>query len=90
MNLEEKMSPINLKVISKGLDMDGFGIVKYYVRIESGSMIVLQAQAYYVADPPKHFHIIYPQGIHTSEVYTFTFIDPCHDDNTSYAEIALK
>ena len=53
--------PRNLKGIAKGLEISGFGIVKYYVRIESGSMIALRAQAYYVPGLSKDFHIIYPQ-----------------------------
>ena len=47
-NLEEKILPINLKGIEKGQDISGFGIVKYSVRSESGRMISLQYQAYYV------------------------------------------
>ena len=45
--LEEKTFPRNIKGISKGLEIYGFGIVEYSVRSESGRMIALQAQAYY-------------------------------------------
>ena len=53
MNLEEKIFPINIKGIAKGLDISGFGIVKYSVRSESGRMIALRDQAYYVTELPK-------------------------------------
>ena len=65
MELEEKTFPRKLQLISKGLENSRFGIVEYSVRSESGNMIVLQAQAYYVPGLPKYLHIIYPQGIHT-------------------------
>ena len=68
-NLEEKTSPIKLKDIAKGLDIYGFGIVEYFVRSESGCMIVLRDQACYVPGLPQDLLIIYPQGIHTSEFY---------------------
>ena len=46
--LKEKNFPRKIKGISKDLEISGFGIVEYSVRSESGSMIVLRAQAYYV------------------------------------------
>ena len=58
--LEEKL-PRNLKGIAKGLEISGFGIVEYSVRRDSGSMIALRAQAYYVPGLPKDLHIISPQ-----------------------------
>ena len=64
-NLEEKIPPRKLKGIEKGLEISGFGIVEYYFRIESGLMIALRDQAYYVPGLPKDLPIIYPQGIHT-------------------------
>ena len=64
--IEKKTSPINLKGIAKGFQIYGFGIVEYSVRSESGSMIALRAQAYYVPGSPKDLRIIYPQGISTS------------------------
>ena len=67
MKLEEKKFPRKLKGISKGLEISGFGIVEYSVRSESGRIIALQAQAYYVPGLPKDLRIIYPQGILTSE-----------------------
>ena len=67
MKLEYKTFPRKLKGIAKGLDMSGFGIVEYSVRSESGCMIALRDQAYYVPRLPKDLHIIPPQGIHTSE-----------------------
>ena len=42
--LEEKISPRNIKVIAKGLEVYGFGIVKYSVKNKSGYMIALQFQ----------------------------------------------
>ena len=68
MKLEEKTFTRNLKGIEKGLEISGFGIVKYYVRSESGHMIVLRAQAYLVPGLPKDLRIISPQFIFTSEV----------------------
>ena len=64
--LEEKTSPRNIKGIAKGLEISGFGIVEYSVRSETGHMIALRDQAYYVPGLPKDLRIIYPQGIHTS------------------------
>ena len=90
LKLEEKTSPRNLKVISKGLEIYGFGVVEYSVRSEIGRMIALRNQAYYVPGLPKYFCIIYPQGICTSEVYNVTFIARCHDEHDGYAELNLK
>ena len=67
MNIEEKTFPRKLKVIAKGLEISRFGIVEYYFKSESGRIIALRAQAYYVHGLPKYFRIIYPQGICTSE-----------------------
>ena len=64
--LEEKNFPRNLKGIAKGLVIYGFGIIEYSVRNESGRMIALRAQAYYVPGLPKDLRIISSQGIHTS------------------------
>ena len=66
-NLIEKMFPRNLKGVAKGLDISGFGVVKYSVRSESGSMIALRDQSYYIPGLPKYLRIIYPQVIRTSE-----------------------
>ena len=41
LKFEEKTPPINIKGIAEGLDISGFGIVEYSVRIESGSIIAL-------------------------------------------------
>ena len=90
MNLEEKKLPRNLKFIAKGLEISGFGVVEYYVRNESGSVIALLAQAYHVPGLPKDLRIISPKGIHTSEGYKGTFIDHCHDKQDGYAELNLK
>ena len=67
MKLEEKTTPRNFKVIEKGIEIYGFGIVEYSVRSESGCMITLRDQAYYVPGLPKDLRIIYPQGIRKSE-----------------------
>ena len=66
MKNEEKTSPRNLKGTAKGLEIYGFGIVEYSVRSESGRMIALRAQAYYVTGLPNDLRIISPQSIHTS------------------------
>ena len=66
MELEEKISPRNIKGTAKGLIIYGFGIVEYYVRSKSGRIIALRAQEYYVPGLPKDFPIVYPQGILTS------------------------
>ena len=79
MNIEEKTFPRNLKGIPKGLEISGFGIVEYSVRIKIGRMIALRDQAYYFPGLPKDLLIIFPQGIPTSEGYKDTFIAHCHD-----------
>ena len=53
MNIEEKKFPRKIKGIAKGLEISGFGIVEYSVSSESGCMIVLRAQSYYVPGLPK-------------------------------------
>ena len=58
MKLEEKIPPIKLKGIEEGLDIYGFGMVKYSVRSESGRMIALRDQTYYVPRLPKDLRII--------------------------------
>ena len=90
LKLEEKKFPRKLKGIEKGLEISGFGIVEYSVRSESGSMIALRAQAYYVPGLPKGLRIISPQGICTSEGYKGTFIAHCHDEQDGYAELNLR
>ena len=59
-DLEEKIFPRKLKGIAKFLEISGFGIIKYSVRSESGSVIALRGQAYYIPVLPKCFCIIYP------------------------------
>ena len=90
MKLEEKTSPRRLKVIAKGLDISGFGIVEYSVRSESGHMIALRDQAYYVPGLPKDLRIIPPQVFCTLEGYKGTLISHYHDEHDSYAELNLK
>ena len=63
--LEYKTFSRNLKGIAKGLGISGFGIIEYSVRSESGHMIALWDQAYYVPGLPKDYFVIYPQIIHT-------------------------
>ena len=62
-DLEEKTLPRNLNFISKGLGIYRFIIFEYYVSNESGLMIALKDQAYYVPDLLKYLRIIKPQGI---------------------------
>ena len=88
--LEDRKFPRRLKVIAKGLEISGFGIVEYSVRSESGSMIALRDQAYYVPGLPKDLRIISLQGICTSEGYKGNFIAHCHDDQGGYVEHNLK
>ena len=90
MKFEEKTFPRKLKGIVKVLEISGCGIFQYSVRSESGSIIVFQAQAYYVPRLPKYLRNISPQGIFTSEGYKVTFIVHCHDEYDSYAELNLK
>ena len=54
MKFEDTMLPRNFKGTEKGLAISGFGIVKYSVRSGIGSMISLQAQAYYVPGSQKY------------------------------------
>ena len=61
--LEEKTPPRNIKGIEKGLEISGFGIVEYSIRSESGRMIALRTQEYYVPGLPKNLRISLPQGI---------------------------
>ena len=90
MYIEEKIFPRNIKGTVKSLDIYIFGIVKYYVRIESGRMIAIRAQAYYVPGLPTDLRIIYPQDIHTSEGYKGTFMVHFHNEHDSYTELNLK
>ena len=78
------------KSIKKGFEIFGFGIVAYYVSSESGRMIALWDQAYYVPGLPKDLRIIYPQDIHTSKWYKGTFIVHFHDEQDGYAELNFK
>ena len=89
-NFEDKTFSRKLKGIAKGLEIYGYGIVEYSVRSESGHMIALWDQAYYVPGLPKDLRIISPQGISTSEGYKGTFINHFHDEYNSYAELILK
>ena len=90
MKPEKKTFPRKLKCIAKGLEISVFGIVEYSVRSESGRMIALRDQAYYVPGLPKDLRIISPQGIRTPEGYKGTFIAHCHDEHDSYVELNLK
>ena len=65
MKLEEKKFPRKLKGTEKVLEIYGFGIVEYSIRSESGRIIALRDQAYYVPGLPKDLRIISPQGIRT-------------------------
>ena len=88
--LEEKKFPRKIEGIAKGLEIYGFVIVKYSVRSESGRMIEIWAQEYYVPVLSNDLRIISPQGICTSEGYKGNFIAHCHDEHDGYAEINLK
>ena len=67
MKLDEKTFPRNIKGIAKGLEISGFGIVEYSVRSESGFMIALWDQEYYVPGLPNYLRIILLQVICTLE-----------------------
>ena len=88
--LEKKTFPRKLKGIAKNLGIYGFGIVEYSVSSESGRMIVLRAQAYYVPGLPKYLRTISPQGICASGGCNGTFIAHFHDEHNGYAELNLK
>ena len=88
--LEEKKFPRKLKGIAKGLEISGFGIVEYSVRSESGRMIALRDQAYYVPGLPKDLRIISPQVIFTLEGCKGTLIAHFHDEQDVYEELNLK
>ena len=90
MNLEEKTFPIKLKVTVKGLEISVLRILEYSVRSESGRIIELRDQVYYVSGLPKSFRIIYPQGIRILEGYSGIFIAHCHDDHDSHADLNFK
>ena len=90
MKLEEKTSSRNIKGTAKCIEIYGFGIVEYYVRSESGRMIALRAQAYYLLGLPNYLCIIYPRRVRTSEGYKGNFISHCHDEHDSYTGINLK
>ena len=57
-DLEEKTHPINIRGITKDLDIYEFGIIEYYVRSESGCILALWDLGYYVPGLPKEFIII--------------------------------
>ena len=80
----------DLKGISKGFKISGFGIVEYSVRSEIVRIIALRDWAYYVPGLPKDFWIIYPQGICTSEGYNGILIAHFHDEHDSCEENNLK
>ena len=65
LELEENTFPRNIKGIAKGLEVSGFGIVEYSARSESGHMIALRDQVYYVPGLPNYLRIISPQIIFT-------------------------
>ena len=77
-------------MISKGLDISGFGIVEYSLRSESRRIIALRDLAYYVPGSKNDLCIIYLQVIHTSEGYKGTFRAHFHYYHDSYAKLNLK
>ena len=66
------------------------GIVEYYVSSESGRMIVLWDQAYYVPGLQKYLRIILSQGIHTSLGYKGTLIAHWQYEHDRYTELNLE
>ena len=84
------MSPRNLKDIAKGLDISRFEIIEYSVRSESGHMIELRYQPYYVPVLSEYLSIILPKGICKSEGYNGTLIAHFRDEHDSYAELDFK
>ena len=84
------MFPINIKGITKGLDISVFGVVNYSSRSESGHKIALRYQAYSFTGLPKDLCIISPQGICTSEGYNDTFISHCRNEHYYYEELKLR
>ena len=61
MDIEDKTSPIKLRVTAKGFEIYIFIIVQYYIISESGRMIVFQFQTYYFPGLTKDLYIIYLQ-----------------------------
>ena len=53
LELEERKLPRNIKIIAKGFEISGFGIVGYYARSENGHMITIWDQEYSVTGLPK-------------------------------------
>ena len=88
-DIEYKIYPINIKGIDKFLDIYGFSIVEYSVRSESGRIIMIPNQKYYVPRLLEYLFIISPKVILTSEGYKVAFISHCNDDNYRYVEIKL-
>ena len=69
MKLEEKNVPRKIKGIAKGIEISVFGIVEYSVRSESGRIIVLRAQAYYVPGLPKDLKkILHKEFAHQKDI----------------------
>ena len=89
LKLEDNILQRNLTGIAKGL-IYGFGIVEFSIKGESGRMIALRAQAYYVTVLPNDLFIIPPQGICTSEGYKGTFLAHFNDEHGGYAELNLR
>ena len=89
MYLEEKTFRRNIKVVAKGPDIYAFGIVDCRFISESGHIIVLWYQAYYVPGLPKYLRILPLQSTLPSEGYKGTFIAHCYDDHDGYAELNL-
>ena len=89
-DIEDKIFQRKIKVIAKELEIYVFGIVKYSIRSESGFIISLRDQAYYITGLTKYLRIISPQGIHISEGEKVTFIDNFYDEHDIYVYLNFK
>ena len=78
LEIEEKMSPRNIKGTAKGFYIPGLGIVEYSVRSENGRLVADQDHAHCIPGLPKDLCIIYPQNIRMSEGYKIVFISHFH------------
>ena len=78
MDLDGNIFPRNIKDIATGLEISGFGIVKYYARSEIGRMISIRDQEYCVPGLLIDFLIISPQVICASEGYKGALVYHCH------------
>ena len=64
--------------------MSGFWIVEYSLINDSGLMVALRYQAYYVPVLPNYLRIISPIGIQKTIRIKVTFVAHWHDEHDIY------